>query len=253
MKCTTTGRASFESDERKAIARPQLGDDDAFEYLNKAHCKRVYGVYLRMIKNPADAEDLTQGFFRLFQKIGTFRGEAGFSIWLHRVTVNVVLMHLRRNKPTEILVGDLERYRSSDEDSFELGSCDTAILGAIDRVNLTRAARKLPFGYKHLFLLYDVIGYEDREIAGLLGCARLVVQNRSFTSLANDCGDYYKRDKRNRRAVSPRRKAEIRLTPKLENERYIASVLNLQDLELRNLKCKRGADSGSKTQNCFCS
>src|SRR4029077_20232760 len=85
--------------EAEAIARAQEGDAAAFEFLYKAHCRRVYSLCLRMIKNPAEAEDLTQqAFLQLFRKIGTFRGESGFSTWLHRVTVNVVLMHLRRKK-----------------------------------------------------------------------------------------------------------------------------------------------------------
>ncbi len=158
--------------EAEAIRQAKDGDAAAFEYLYKAHCKRVYNVCLRMIKNPADAEDLTQqAFLQLFRKIGTFRGESGFSTWLHRVTVNIVLMHIRRKKPTEILFEDLYRPSSNGESPRELGSGDASMLGAIDRLNLTRAIRKLPSGYKRLFLLYDVIGYEHSEIAGLLGCS----------------------------------------------------------------------------------
>jgi RNA polymerase sigma-70 factor (ECF subfamily) len=158
--------------EAEAIALAKGGDAAAFEYLYKAHCKRAYRVCLRMIKNPAEAEDLTQqAFLQLFRKIGTFRGESGFSTWLHRVTVNTVLMHLRRKKSTEIPAEDLERYLSNGEGSREHGSSDTSMLGAIERLNLMRAIRKLPSGYKQIFLLHDVIGYEHREIAGLLGCS----------------------------------------------------------------------------------
>jgi RNA polymerase sigma-70 factor (ECF subfamily) len=158
--------------EAQAISKAKDGDADAFEYLYKAYCKRVYGVCLRMIKNPAEAEDLTQqAFLQLFRKIGTFRGESSFSTWLHRVTVNVVLMHLRRKKPTEVLSEDLDHQRSNGESARELGSSDTSVLGAIDRLNLMRAIRKLPAGYKKLFLMHDVIGYEHSEIAGLLGCS----------------------------------------------------------------------------------
>src|SRR5467141_4771763 len=106
--------------EAEAIVRAREGDAAGFEYLYKAHCRRVYSLCLRMIKNPADAEDLTQqAFLQLFRKIDTFRGESGFSTWLHRVTVNVVLMHLRRHKPAEIPVEDLERYTSNGEVSRE--------------------------------------------------------------------------------------------------------------------------------------
>jgi RNA polymerase sigma-70 factor, ECF subfamily len=87
--------------EAEAIRKAKDGDAAAFEYLYNLHCRRVYGVCLRMVKNPAEAEDLAQqAFLQLFRKIGTFRGESGFSTWLHRVTVNVVLMHLRRKKPS---------------------------------------------------------------------------------------------------------------------------------------------------------
>jgi len=87
--------------EAEAIEQAKEGDAAAFEFLYKAHCRRVYSLCLRMIKNPAEAEDLTQqAFLQLFRKIGTFRGESGFSTWLHRVTVNIVLMHIRRhNRP----------------------------------------------------------------------------------------------------------------------------------------------------------
>jgi len=158
--------------EREAIRRAKDGDVAAFEYLYKMHGRRVYGLCLRMIKNPAEAEDLTQqAFLQLFRKIGTFRGESGFSTWLHRVTLNIVLMHIRRKKPTEILVGDLEHSRSSGEGPRERSSSDTSMLGAIERLNLVRAIRRLPPGYKRLFLLHDVMGYEHNEVARLLGCS----------------------------------------------------------------------------------
>ena len=84
---------------QEAIQRAQNGDAAAFEYLYRSHSRHVYSVCLRMLRNPVDAEDMTQQvFLQLFRKIGTFRGDSGFSTWLHRITVNAVLMHLRRNK-----------------------------------------------------------------------------------------------------------------------------------------------------------
>jgi len=172
MRRTFTEEPKRELTEPEAIRRAQDGDAAAFEYLFKAHRRRVYSLCLRMIKNPAEAEDLTQqAFLQLFRKIGTFRGESGFSTWLHRVTVNIVLMHLRRKKPTEILFEDLYRPSTDDEGPREHGSSDTSMFGAIERLNLMRAIRNLPSGYKQVFLLHDVIGYEHSEIAGLLGCS----------------------------------------------------------------------------------
>jgi RNA polymerase sigma-70 factor, ECF subfamily len=172
MKDALPGPATVDRSVGDAITRAQRGDPAAFESLYKAHSRRVYSVCLRMIRNPADAEDLTQqAFLQVFRKIGTFRGESGFSTWLHRVTVNVVLMHLRRKKPTEPLAEHLERHDSSDESPRELGSGNPSIVGAIDRLNLVRAIRKLPSGYKQIFVLHDVMGYEHSEIATSLQCS----------------------------------------------------------------------------------
>jgi RNA polymerase sigma-70 factor, ECF subfamily len=172
MSRTFTEEPKRELTEPEAIRQAQGGAAAAFAYLYKAHCRRVYSVCLRMIKNPAEAEDLTQkAFLQLFRKIGTFRGESGFSTWLHRVTVNIVLMHLRRNKPTEIPVEDLECRSSNHEVSPKHGPSDTSMLGAIERLHLMRAIRKLPAGYKRLFLLHDVMGYRHSDIAELVGCS----------------------------------------------------------------------------------
>jgi RNA polymerase sigma-70 factor (ECF subfamily) len=158
--------------EAEAILQAKAGVAAAFEYIYKAHCRHVYGVCLRIIRNQAEAEDLTQlAFLQLFRKISTFRGESGFSTWMHRVTVNVVLMHLRRKKRTEVKAEDLDRCTERGQRPPEPGSSDTSMLGALERFNVMRAIRRLPSGYKQIFLLHDVIGYEHKEIAKLLGCS----------------------------------------------------------------------------------
>src|SRR5260370_10443746 len=112
MEKLTAKQTASDLTEAEAIKQAKEGDAAAFEFLYKAHCRRVYSLCLRMIKNPAEAEDLTQqAFLQLFRKISTFRGESGFSTWLHLVTVNIVLMHLRRHKPPEFPVEDLELYQ----------------------------------------------------------------------------------------------------------------------------------------------
>ena len=139
MKNALTGSGTIESSEREAITRAQRGDGVGFEYLYKKYSRRVYSVCLRMTRNSAEAEDLTQQtFLQVFRKIGTFRGESGFSTWLHRVTVNVVLMHLRRRKPAEIVFEDLDRPGSDGESRPKRGARDTSMLRAIERLNLMR-------------------------------------------------------------------------------------------------------------------
>lgn len=164
--------ATVALNEGEVIARAQEGDADAFERLYKAHCKHVYSLCLRMLKNAAEAEDLTQQvFLQLFRKIGTFRGDSSFSTWLHRISVNAVLMYLRRKRPPENSIESLDDRGRSDTDPIEQTVALTTALSVIDRLNLKRAIRKLPTGYKRFFLLHDVFGYQHGEIAELLGCS----------------------------------------------------------------------------------
>ena len=83
--------------EAEAIESAKNGDAEAFSKLYALHKRRVYTLCLRMLGNVSEAEDMTQeAFLHLFRKIGSFRGESAFSTWLHRLTVNLVLMHLRK-------------------------------------------------------------------------------------------------------------------------------------------------------------
>ena len=159
--------------EAEAIRLAQQGDAGAFERLYQLHNRRVYSLCLRMVNNTAEAEDLTQeAFLQLFRKISTFRGESAFSTWLHRLSVNVVLMKLRRKSGTET---SLEQVTEPDEESGsprrDFGGPDIRLSGSIDRVNLQRAVDQLPPGYKAVFVLHDVQGYEHNEIAEIMGCS----------------------------------------------------------------------------------
>lgn len=159
--------------EAEAIRRAQRGDAEAFERLYRLHSRRVYSVCLRMVSNTAEAEDLTQeAFLQLFRKIHTFRGDSAFSTWLHRMAVNVVLMRLRKKRLPET---SLDETSEQDEESGapkkEIGGPDNLLAGSIDRVNIERAVEQLPPGYRAVFLLHDVQGFEHNEIAGIMGCS----------------------------------------------------------------------------------
>lgn len=172
MRRTFTEEPKQELAIAEVIRRAQSGDADAFEYLYNSHCKCVYGICLRMLKDRTDAEDLTQQvFLRVFQKIGTFRGDSCFSTWLHRVTVNAVLMHLRRKKPAGLQLNDANAAHEDSQRPHEFAADNISLPDTIERLNLSRAIRKLPPGYKRLFLLHDVMGYEHGEIADLVGCS----------------------------------------------------------------------------------
>ncbi len=111
-------RQGSDSNEAELIERAKQGDAQAFQALYDKHKRRVYSLCLRMTSNTAEAEDLTQeAFLQLFRKIGTFRGESAFSTWLHRLSVNVVLMHLR--KKSLPVVSLEETTQSGEEDTSE--------------------------------------------------------------------------------------------------------------------------------------
>jgi RNA polymerase sigma-70 factor, ECF subfamily len=159
--------------EAEAIRRAQAGDSAAFDFLYQLHSRRVYALCLRMVNNPADAEDLAQeAFLQLFRKIATFRGESAFSTWLHRMTVNVVLMRLRKKSlPTDSLEETLDPEAENSSPKRDVGAPDLRLSGAVDRVNLERSIELLPPGYRTVFVLHDVQGYEHNEIADIMGCS----------------------------------------------------------------------------------
>jgi RNA polymerase sigma-70 factor, ECF subfamily len=160
--------ASKAASEAQLIARAQRGEERAFEALFDAHKRRVYSLCLRMTGDPAEAEDLSQeAFLQLFRKIGTFRGESAFSTWLHRLVVNVVLMHLRKKSLQQVPLEDVD---TSQEEPVrrEYGDDDRRLTGSVDRIILERAIAQLPPGYRAVFVLHDVEGYEHNEIAQIM-------------------------------------------------------------------------------------
>jgi RNA polymerase sigma-70 factor, ECF subfamily len=158
--------------EAEAIERAKSGDAESFEALYGLHKRRVYSLCLRMTGNTAEAEDLTQeAFLQLYRKIGTFRGESAFSTWLHRLAVNVVLMHLRKKGLPEVSLDEALEPQHEDGPKKDIGARDNVLAGSIDRVNLERAIESLPPGYRIIFVLHDVEGYEHNEIAEMMGCS----------------------------------------------------------------------------------
>jgi RNA polymerase sigma-70 factor, ECF subfamily len=165
-------RQPGESEEAQAIERAKQGDAEAFQALYDRHKRRVYSLCLRMTANTAEAEDLTQeAFLQLYRKIATFRGESAFSTWLHRLSVNVVLMHLRKKSLPVVSLEETTQGGEEDTPKKDFGADDLALAGSIDRLRLQRAVNDLPPGYRTIFVLHDVEGYEHNEIAALVGCS----------------------------------------------------------------------------------
>lgn len=163
---------AIEPSEAEAIDRAKLGDASAFQQLYDRHKRRVYSLCLRMTANTAEAEDLTQeAFLQLYRKIGTFRGESAFSTWLHRLSVNVVLMHLRKKSLPVVSLEETTQGTEEDSPKKDFGADDVALAGSIDRLQLQRAVESLPPGYRTIFVLHDIEGYEHNEIARIAGCS----------------------------------------------------------------------------------
>jgi RNA polymerase sigma-70 factor (ECF subfamily) len=152
------------------IKRAQEGNSDAFGALFQAHRSRIYSVCLRMTSNAAEAEDLTQdAFLQAFRKITKFRGDSAFSTWLHRIAVNTVLMHFRKRVLCHVSLD--EPSNDGARVRHEYGTRDRDLAGCIDRLALARAMKQLPPGYRTIFLLHEVEGYEHQEIAEMLTCS----------------------------------------------------------------------------------
>ena len=165
-----TTAAPHQSD-LELVRRAQHGDSDAFAALFYAHKPRVYSLCLRMTNNTAEAEDLTQdAFLQVFRKLATFRGDSALSTWLYRVAVNTVLMHFRKKGLRQVSLDE-----SSNQDTRvvkrEYGSVDERLSGSVDRIALARAMQDLPAGYRTIFLLHEIKGYEHQEIARILRCS----------------------------------------------------------------------------------
>jgi RNA polymerase sigma-70 factor (ECF subfamily) len=138
------------------------GDASAFERLYRTHVPKVYGLVRRML-NDDDADEVAQDIFvRAWQKLGTFRGEAAFGTWLHRLAINVILA--RR----ESLGTRRKRYLDSDA---ALQTIPARRPGPETAMDFEAAMQRLPEGAREVFVLHDVEGYRHEEIAQMLGLA----------------------------------------------------------------------------------
>lgn len=142
------------------------GNLAAFELLYARYHRRTYSLALRMTGSQTEAEDLTQEvFIQLFRKVGSFRGDSAFSTWLHRMTVNQVLMHFRRRS--------VKNEKTSEDGEMPeqavIGSANPNKMQVVDRIALKNAIAQLPDGYRNVFILHDVKGYEHEEVARQMG------------------------------------------------------------------------------------
>jgi RNA polymerase sigma-70 factor (ECF subfamily) len=159
------------------VARCRNGDGDAFVKLWRAHREDVSRLVYRMTGSAADLEDLVQEvFLQVHRSIGDFRGEARFSTWLYRLTVNVVLMHRRAAKSRPQLVGDEAAAPPRDprllpDEQVARGRRIAAFKRLIDRLSEKK---------RTVFVLHELEGLAPAEIAKIVGAPVLTVRTRLF-------------------------------------------------------------------------
>ena len=151
------------------VERCRHGELGAFEEVYRAHSGRLYGLVLRMVGNPSDAEDLLQEIFlAAHRKLDGFRGDSALGTWLYRLATNQCLDHLRsRSARAGQLTDSLDDDPAGMPDARSRGIADETVA----KMDLERALAQLPEGCRAAFLLYDVEGLEHREVADALGIA----------------------------------------------------------------------------------
>lgn len=147
------------------VALAATGDRRAFERIYRTHLDRVFSVCVRMVGDRGRAEELTQDVFvRAWEKLGTFRGDAAFSTWLHRLAVNVVLNDReaegRRRKRQDDGIEDMDTINASEVRALPVPGLS---------IDLERAIATLPPGARKVFVLHDVEGYTHEEIGEMMG------------------------------------------------------------------------------------
>lgn len=200
------GAPEGETADRELVARAQKGDGQAFAELVSRHQRQLYRLALRMTGSEADAQEVLQeAFLNAYQKLPNFRGEAQFSSWLYRIAANSALMRLRRKRrapdslpeqPLELTGprfsadGNLDPAPRSDwsqraDDKLLSRELGTAIDGAV---------KALPEDYRTVFLLKDVDGLSNEEIASALDLTVPAVKSRlhrARLALREQLGEFF--------------------------------------------------------------
>lgn len=177
------------------------GRFDCFEKIVDAHERKIYNLALRMLGNPDDAADILQDtFLKVYDHIGKFRGDSKLSTWIYRIAMNEALMKIRREKGRMV---SIDTFKTSDGETRSLDIEDWA-QKPLDKL-LTRelgdemegAIKRLPEDYRAVFLLRDVEGLSNAQIAKVLEISVPAVKSRLHRArifLRNELSRYFKRE-----------------------------------------------------------
>ncbi len=165
------------------IERARGGDTEAVTELYRRHERRVYNLALRTLGNPWDAADVAQeAFIKAFRNLGSFKGDARFSTWLHRIVVNAAYDHLRRQRPEPMDGEILEEVSGPGGAGAVVGSGRGGIDPAIDGLSdpLRNALMSLNEGFRFAVVLCDLLGFPYDEAADILGVQEGTIKSRIF-------------------------------------------------------------------------
>lgn len=174
------------SHEAAFVAALRQGDADAYEQLLQQFEEKIYKLAFRFTRNTADAEEVVQNvFLQIFRKIGEFQGNSALSSWIYRVTANAALMLLRKNKNSKVtdsledaLPEYLEDGHAATREPAWNPLPDERVLSqqVLDRIDA--AAGELPPEYRIVFVLRDIEGMSNEEVAEALNLSVAAVKSR---------------------------------------------------------------------------
>ena len=190
----------------EAVRLAQRGDAAAFEIIYQQHSGRVHALCLRMLRDPVEAEDRVQEvFIHLLRKIHTYRGESAFSTWLHRLTANLVLMHLRRKKPISISLDEIDGSDEGDDrPRNEIGAPDPRLSGLVDRITLQSAIERCRAGTGKFLLSTTFRVTTTGKLPGFSD-ARSEIQSLNYTRPVSACANCFRSTERPRETRSRNR------------------------------------------------
>lgn len=165
------------------VQRARTGDSEAFTDLYRRHERRAYNLALRTLGNPWDAADVTQeAFIKAFRNLDSFKGEARFGTWLHRIVVNAAYDHLRRHRPEPMDGEILEDLSGPSGTAAVVGSGRDGIDPAVDGLSdpLRKALMSLNEGFRFAVVLCDLLGFPYSEAADILGVQEGTIKSRIF-------------------------------------------------------------------------
>ncbi|MFW5867361.1 MAG: RNA polymerase sigma factor [Armatimonadota bacterium] len=168
--------------ESELVRASRTGDAEAFDRLVEAHYRSVYNTAYRMLGTPSAASDATQAtFVRVWEALSSFRGDASFSTWLYRITMNVCLDELRRNKkqPLSLTVEDDDGEPAGERDMPDFSDEPAGAAEQRELQELVHAAiGRLSDDFRAVIVLYDIRGLSYQEISDALEIPLGTVKSR---------------------------------------------------------------------------